>query len=325
MKRKLFLFAAMAMMTIAASAQKSGSTFLEFQTDFATASGVKPSIGLKGGFLTSIDTNVRLGAGLGIAEGTEFKYAPSMPLFGRAEFLFSGTNVRPFIDVDLGYSLNFEDFESGSVFLNPVVGVNFNKYYIGVGYMGATTLTENSVWTNSISLRLGMRFEGDTRSAFSNFFKRTTFGVEGVAGKHFGSTPNYDGYYSDNLTVLLASAHIMYNINEHWAAGIGANLGRSTYTEHYNSMDPDNVPYDGYFEVFARGEYTFDEIKQDIKPYVNADFGFTTLGTMLSPQVGVKYKDHIRVGLALPYRMPAYMDFEDESALGLELHVGYDF
>lgn len=317
----------MAMMALTAFAQKSNSSFLEFQTDFATTKGVKPSIGLKGGFLAGIDTNVRLGAGIGLTENTQFKYAPSMPVFGRLEFLFSGTNVRPFIDVDLGYSVNFEDFENGQVFINPMIGADFNKYYIGVGYLGSTSFAENSTWGSNIALRLGMRFDGSS-NPFAKFFKRTTFGVEGSYAHGFGkSKRNYGGGYDNSLNVLLASVHMMYNIDEHWAAGVGASYGYTSYKEHYDkkNLESSTVSHDGYIEIFGRGEYTFDEVKQDIKPYINADFGVTEWGTFVSPGAGIKYKDHIRAGIALPYREHAYHGDDSGNVLGLEFHIGYDF
>lgn len=314
----------MAMMALTAFAQKSNSSFLEFQTDFATTKGVKPSIGLKGGFLAGIDTNVRLGAGIGLTENTQFKYAPSMPVFGRLEFLFSGTNIRPFIDVDLGYSVNFEDFENGQVFINPMIGADFNKYYIGVGYLGSTALTENSTWGSNIALRLGMRFDGSS-NPFAKFFKKVSFGVEGSYAHSFGKSKEQDyGGYEDNLNILLASVHFMYNIDEHWAAGIGASYGTASKKEHSKYTDADTYSSED-IEIFLRGEYTFNEVKKDIKPYATLDLGMAYWGNLVAPQVGVKYKDHIRLGLSLPYREAAYHEEGGGDATCLQINIGYDF
>lgn len=323
--KKLFVFAAMAMMALTAFAQKDNSSFFEFQTDIPTIKGAKPSIGFKGGFLTGIDTNVRLGAGIGLTEDTQFNYAPNMPVFGRLEFRFNGTNVRPFVDVDLGYSVNFEDFENGQVFINPMIGADFNKYYIGVGYLGSTAFSENSAWGNNIALRLGMRF-GGSFTPFVNFFKKITYGVEGSYAHSLGKSevqPN-DGFYIDNLNILLASIHFMYNIDEHWAAGIGAGLGSVSKVSHSKHYD-DYTHSDSDIELFLRGEYTFNEVKKDIKPYATIDLGMAYLGKFVAPQVGVKYKDHIRLGLSLPYREAGFDEGEGNDATCLQINIGYDF
>lgn len=313
----------------------------EFQTNIGTAEGSKPDIGLQYSILKDIESNVYLGFGVGLNENTSFDFAPTMPLFGRAEFLFSNNGtVKPFIDFDLGYSINFEDFERGVLFIDPVVGIGFNNYRFGVGYWGGTSFCKGSEWSNAIGIRLGysMKRSKSKKIDWKNtgiykFLKKTTFGIEGSFGKCFDSPKSqmYTGYESDieSITTWTAGFHWMYNIDSHWSAGIGFNFGYISYkvvdndSNYHDSQDEKlELP-----EVFLRGEYTFDEIASDLNPYACLDLGIGN-GALFGAQAGVKYKDTYRLGISFMRRNKTIDTLGTDGSVasnGLELHLGFDF
>lgn len=315
------------------SAKAQKTCFLEFQTDIATVKESKPSLEFKGGILKNIDNNIRFGAGLGLEESSEFNAAPSIPLFLRTECMITNSgNCIPYIDLDLGYKLNLENFNQGGIFINPVLGLRFNKYSIAFGYEGFTSFAKNSEWGNAISIRLGYNFPYKSSgrrwkdTAMYRFFKKTTFGLDVSIGTGLGEVETKDSYltYSySGLTTESFGFHWVYNFNEHWAAGIGAQMTRDTYTEkidEYNQTQ-DYDEFDATF--FCRVEYTHDEIADNIKPYGNIDLGYGVSGVYLAPQVGIKYKDKYRLGVSFNNRSKRYN--KEGTCSSLNLNLGIDF
>lgn len=317
-----------------ANAQENKTTgFVEFQTDIAGAGN--PNISLKGGFLTPIDTNIKLGAGIGVTENTSFNNAPNIPVFGRAEFLFKNVgNVKPFIDFDLGYSLSTDDLEAGiqgAFFLNPTIGVHFNKFYIGAGYMGSSSFKKNSVWGHAGGVRIGYTIGGAWKdSALQKFFKRTKFGLDATAGIGVNSAVCNDEHFKNEYSGFSSYGigfHWLYSINEKWAAGIGAQYCatnyKEKYTPEYSNSSSESDKKEDDLDAFVRVEYTHDQLAKDVKPFAAVDLGASTMGGMyLSPQVGVKFKDSYRAGLALESRSCGLGD--EKGSLTLCLRLGVD-
>lgn len=311
------------------------TSFIEFQTDIPTAKHSKPDIGVKGGYLFGVDSNIKLGMGLGLEECVEFKTAPAIPLFLRSEFLISDSGgTLPFIDFDLGYNLNTENLDYGTLFINPMIGLRFNKVSIGVGYYGSTAFTDNSSWNNSISIRLGYNFDGlkiKKGNGLNRFLKKTSFGLDGSVGTNVGKTSVKNCYETSNtyefsgVSDISLGVHWLYNIDEHWSAGIGGQVYFDSYTEKEVSSSYGDEYNDGdtNVELFFRGEYTHDEIANKIKPYADFDLGFGGYGYYISPQIGVKYDDKYRLGLSLRNRSDMFG--YEYGGTTVNVNLGIDF
>lgn len=331
---------------VLAQQKSSNSTFLEFQSDFNLQKGVDPDISLKYGFLKNVENNIKLGAGVGIRENTSFDFAPSMPIFGRAEFMLSNNEtVNPYIDFDLGYIVNFEEFSQGAVFINPMLGLSVKKVNLGVGYFGGTSFAKGAQWGSAIAVRLGYNFNGNGKkfvwknSGLYKFFKHTTFGIEGSAAVGLSSATGKDEYRSGeakgkSLSARHIGIHWLYDIDQHWSAGLGAQFGTISYELEDRHNDSEEHK-DNNIDLFLRCEYTHDEIVKNLKPYADFDLGWSSVGRpgyVIGPQIGVKYKDHYRLGVSALYRGRAYFDgpYTDaenyaKSATTLQLNLGIDF
>lgn len=324
--------------SVFSNAQEKSSRFLEFQTDIPTVGG-NPVLDVQYGVLKQVDSNVKLGWGIGLSESTGFEHIPNIPLFGRAEFLLTNSgNVRPFFDFDLGMSINVEHIDNSAFFLNPVFGAYFNKFSIGAGYMGGKSFVEGAKWSSSISIRLGYTFSGAGKgkkmiwknTAMYRFMKHTTFGLEASIGTGLGKKKCDDKYHDGSyefsgLSCKSIGFHWLYDIDKHWAAGIGIQYGGFDYHKVSGSWNNEEDVSDDNMDAFLRCEYTHDEITKNLKPYGTIDFGINSYGggIYLAPQIGIKFKDQYRLGVSVGNRGGLY-DAEWD-ATTLQLHLGVDF
>lgn len=314
---KTFIAAVLMTVSVCADAQEKSSGFLEFQTGIPVPNG-NPSLEIRGGFLKRVDSNVKLGAGLGVIENSSFNATPQIPVFGRAEFLFTNTgNVRPYISFDLGSNINVEHIDYSLLFINPMIGAYFNRFNMGVGYVGANSFCEGSAWMSMIGVRLGYVF-GKTKTmdwkntALYRFMKHTTFCLEASYG--IGLCTDYSG-----LSLKCIGCNWVYALDDHWATGIGVDFGQFNYDDSYFGYS-DDVNWD----LYLRCEYTGSEIATQLKPYGCIDFGNCGLGdgVYIAPQIGVKYKKHYRFGISAANRSGFYGGGD---ALALHAHLGVDF
>lgn len=341
--KPLFLAVALSF-PFTASAQKKTPSFLEFQTDIYPGGG-NPAIGFKYGLFKEIDKNIRIGGGVGIMEETSFKYAPFIPLFGRAEFdLAKSGNLVPYMDFDLGYNLNCAHIKSGSIFVNPFVGLRFNnKFHLGLGYIGTATFGDQGAWANGVSLRFGATFGTNGESmnqmgnAISKFFKHTHFGLDlkgGFSLNHSIAESPYAEYKYNHFASGLLGFHWLYDINKHWATGMGLQMGVMSWNmdvEDYDANKKGGTDVD--ILALWRVEYTHDEIAKNLKPYADFDLGVGIGGCLISPQVGVKLKNKYRLGLAIATRTNLWEDcliyggdyLSPKAGVCIEFHTGIDF
>lgn len=328
----------------ALSIMAQNSSFLELQTVIPTVSGAKPDLQLNAGFLHHIDSHLKWGMGVGVMENTQFKFAPSVPVFTRLEFDFIDYgDYRPFLSVDLGYRANFEDFEDGSsVFVNPTLGVNLYRCYLGVGYFGSMATSKNAEWANAISIRIGARF-GDYDGSgnghlhmprpIKNFFKHSSFGIHATYGYGLGTTTIERKNENEETEYSLPSRYgagltWMYNFNDNWAFGLGATYTieyktEETRTYYYydgkttqeHKYDFDDSSWD--LDYFCRLQYTMDEIgSSSIKPYVSADLGLCRQGEsyFYAGQIGIKAWDWLKIGASCSV---------ENNFLGTDSYFGY--
>lgn len=319
--RKIALLSVCSVLAFSATAQN--SSFLEFQPSIATVSGAKPTLQINYGILHHIDSQLKWGAGIGIAESSEFNMAPSLPIFSRVEFDFTDKgNYRPFLGLDLGYSVNFEDFEYGSFFVNPTLGVSLYKCYLGIGYLGSMGTYTEAQWSNAINLRFGRRLGGKEGRAIMNFFKRTTLGIHALYGNGVPNKISNDYSEASNLTRWGYGLSWMYNFNAHWALGVYA-----TYIQKYsyetNDVNEDEVEGDG-IEAFVRLQYTMKQFGNlPLKPFANINCGYVDKGDGcmgVAGQVGVKIFDRFNVGATYLY-VPQFYHSLDAGSLNFVIGV----
>lgn len=321
------------------------STFLEFQTLIPTASGAKPDLQINFGYLHNIDDQLKWGLGVGISENTSFDFKPSLPVFTRLEFDFTSSgNYRPFLAADLGYSVSFEDFENGSVFVSPMFGVNLYRCYLGVGYSGGMATNENAEWSNCIGIRLGTRFGGSDGAHLhipepvKKFFRNTTFGLHAIYGLGLGTataTHEWSGgvyeYECSDLSRYGVGFTWLYDFNDNWAFGLGGTYSRYTYKDE----DGDEIRTHNDGDLFLRLQYTMDEIANlPIKPYASVDFG-SCIGAQgaedetpiyYAGQIGIKFWDKLKAGISYSRENAFYGDeYWSADANSLRIVLGVDF
>ncbi|MDE7381207.1 MAG: hypothetical protein K2N03_03645, partial [Muribaculaceae bacterium] len=113
---------------------------------------------IQGGFTSKVHKNISLGAGIGITEKWNFDQGPLIPMFGRA--VVSGTvkGFKPFFSFDVGYELNTANTDHGAVSVNPMVGLNFGKWYAGIGYLGHCWTQGGHGSTSTFNMKIGYNF-----------------------------------------------------------------------------------------------------------------------------------------------------------------------
>lgn len=151
--KKLLLTAALAAGALSASAI---NPFLEFQPVIAGDDHV--SFNLQGGITGKVHPHFRLGAGFGITEKWNFDTAPLIPIFARAQFETSIGKLKPFISLDIGYEINTDDTHWGAVLVNPMIGLQFGRWYGGIGYLAHCWTPSGADATSCFNMKIGYNF-----------------------------------------------------------------------------------------------------------------------------------------------------------------------
>ena len=151
--KKFLLSMILAVVAVTASAV---NPFFEFQP--VQAGENYTSFNFQGGIKGKVHPNIALGVGVGITEQWNFKQGPLIPIFGRAEFSGSFKGFKPFFSFDVGYELNTANTEYGAVLVNPMVGLNFGRWYGGIGYLGHCWTQKGSGSTNCFNMKIGYNF-----------------------------------------------------------------------------------------------------------------------------------------------------------------------
>ena len=151
--KKILLSVALGAAALSASAV---NPFLEFQP--VQAGDHFTAFNIQGGIKGKVHPNIALGVGVGITEKWNFDVAPLIPIFGRAEFSGRLGSLNPFFSFDVGYELNTENTDHGAVLVNPMVGLNFGRWYGGIGYLGHCWTQGHSGTTSCFNMKIGDNF-----------------------------------------------------------------------------------------------------------------------------------------------------------------------
>lgn len=151
--KKFFLSLLFAASALAAAAV---NPFFEFQP--VQAGDDYTAFNFQGGIKTKVHPNIAIGAGVGITEQWNFKDGPLIPIFGRVEFSGGLGGLKPFFSFDVGYEINTEHTEYGAVLVNPMVGLNFGRWYGGIGYLGHCWTQKGSGSTSCFNMKIGYNF-----------------------------------------------------------------------------------------------------------------------------------------------------------------------
>lgn len=130
--------------------------FLEFQP--VVAGGNTCHFNIQGGIHEMMSKNVGLGAGIGITEEWTFSQGPLIPIFVRGDFSGQVGSFKPFVSLDLGYAVNTAATSCGAVVVNPMVGLNFGKWYGGIGYEALCWTPKYAGTTSMFNLKVGYNF-----------------------------------------------------------------------------------------------------------------------------------------------------------------------
>lgn len=151
--KKLLLSLVLAVSAFTASAI---SPFLEFQPVQAGDDFV--AFNFQGGITGKVHPNIRLGLGIGITEKWNFDHGPLIPIFGRFQLEGPLGSLRPFFSFDVGYEINTDNTDCGAVLVNPMVGLQFGRWYGGIGYLGHCWTPKHAGTTSCFNMKIGYNF-----------------------------------------------------------------------------------------------------------------------------------------------------------------------
>lgn len=130
--------------------------FLEFAP--IVVGGDECRFNVQAGVMEGVHPNIGIGAGIGITEQWNFNNGPLIPIFVRGNFHGRLGNLNPFFSFDLGYAINTEDTHWGAIVVNPMIGLNFGKWYGGIGYEGLCWTPKHAGSTSCFNMKIGYRF-----------------------------------------------------------------------------------------------------------------------------------------------------------------------
>lgn len=332
---------------------KSTTGFIEIQPGIGITEGYKGELGLKIGFLTKASDNFKWGLGIGAqALNYEFSEIPLVPIFMRLEYQANSNSKNSFFaHLDAGYNLNIDNFDEGSIQLNPTLGSYFGNTYIGIGYIGSILTKSGSDTYHGVNFTLGQRFgnpiakshHGTGMKRFMSHTKGAISigGVLGITNVSYSDDYQHkiDGTMGSGANVNLAWT---YMFNDHFDFGIGTGIGERSVLEGIsNEYDSFSNTKDIVIPLFLRAEYTFFNKEKKIRPFIRADVGKLfgidyDFGMYLQPQVGVKYKkwfasiglESTSVDLINEYTESNFYnlhDFDNKSMLNPVLNIGIEF
>lgn len=152
--KKLFL--TLAGFIASVSAAFALNPFIEFQP--VIAGGGTCRFNVQAGIHEMMTKNIGLGAGIGITEEWNFDNGPLIPIFVRGDVTGNMGGVKPFFSLDIGYAINTENTDWGAVLVNPMIGLNFGKWYAGIGYQALCWTPKHADATNCFNMKIGYNF-----------------------------------------------------------------------------------------------------------------------------------------------------------------------
>lgn len=169
---------------------------VEFNPVFSTQSGADPAFNINYTANRRISDYVSVGVGAGVEETWKFKGSPMLPVFARVHAEDFSKKFSPFAHFDIGYEVGFGDNTNG-LMINPVVGVRYGAFSLGVGYRGFKSSMSGSKFASAVSINLAYTF-GLHRadSWFTRALSRLQFsigtGALFPAGKGYDASLNHD-------------------------------------------------------------------------------------------------------------------------------------
>ncbi|MDE5653465.1 MAG: hypothetical protein K2I48_08390 [Muribaculaceae bacterium] len=149
--KKILLCSALLTGAITASAITPFAEFQPIQVGYEWT-----AFNLQGGFTCKITDNISLGAGLGATQDWTFQTSPLIPVFGRFDASGKIKDFNTFFTFDLGYELYTYDPCIPIILVNPMVGLKFNKWYGGIGYLGHCLTSKGYI--NCFNMKIGYTF-----------------------------------------------------------------------------------------------------------------------------------------------------------------------
>lgn len=151
--KKLFVSLAVLLSSISCFAI---NPFLEFAP--VIAGGNTCRFNVQGGIYEKMHPNFGLGAGIGITEQWSFDNGPLIPIFVRGDVSGKVGGLNPFFSLDIGYAINTENTSCGAVVVNPMIGLNFGRWYGGIGYEALCWTPKHADSTSCFNMKIGYRF-----------------------------------------------------------------------------------------------------------------------------------------------------------------------
>ncbi len=292
------------------------------------------SFGAQIGAYRNVHDYVMAGFGVGITEVWNFKSRPALPLFVGLHAEDFSESFTPTFDFQFGYSFNTKSFDYSTLYINPMVGVRFNRIGLSVGYLGGIApQLEHSKWSSSINIRLAYYF-GYHATRMSRSLSHLSFMAEASLDMPLGAKKN-------NVSLGVGGGlniGLMWNATDEFEMGPIAGFHPMHTTEEFDDFKDS---YSDMWALFAlRGRYRFRDVSVGDKlyPWAQLDLGYAGGGDYMmssfywSPAVGVSYdvrdgKSSIDLGLGFntfKVKSGAYGD-DDFSAGCLRISLGYSF
>jgi hypothetical protein len=222
------------------------------------------------GISTYRKMNSYVGAGFGVAlqENWKFKSGLSFPIFATIHAEQFGAEFTPTFDFRVGYTLNTYKIGNSAVFINPTIGMRYQQFGFGVGYIGSMGMNEGATWASAINFRFNYYF-GAQEKAFSEAMRKFNFGVE-VTGEIYGGT-----YSTQSRGIRFASgyginASLLYPISDNFE--LGPMVGIHVVNGEYQSSGSFNT---AWMPIALRGRYNVRQAQfcNKFYPWARLDLG----------------------------------------------------
>lgn len=309
--------------------------------------GGTPSFGFELGAWRRVHDNVQLGFGVGMTERWDFKGNPSFPLYVGLHAEDFEKSFTPMFDFRLGYSFNTNGMDYSTFFINPMLGVRFNRFGLAVGYLGGKANMENSSWSSAINLRFTYYFgyhSTKTSNAIKNELSKLNVGAEWTADISTGP----DKYGTKGTSGFGLNVSLLYPVTDKFEVGpmVGfhyVSMAQKVYWAGVTGGEWDNNYGDLWLPLALRAKYSLRQISVAGRfyPWVQMDLGGSIStgvdlksGFYWSPAVGLSYdvrggRSSIDLGVGyhnLKMSKDIYMDNPGTFSSGvLRISLGYTF
>lgn len=268
------LTAFLASVTFTSRAEDKWRGIVNFDVANIDVKGNTPSFSIGLGAYQKVHPNVMVGFGAEIVESWKFKTNPAFPIFVGLHAEKFDENFSPMIDFTTGYSFDTGTFDNSSFFINPMVGVRFGHYGLGVGYLGTIANAEHSKWGSAINIRLAYYF-GYHKTKMSEAIRdNTNFGMELTADIPLNSGESVKGSSGGGLNLFL-----LYSVSDNFE--LGPTVGfHYLSTKIWNNWMIPGGDWDGdhgslWVPIALRGKYSARQfnIADKFYPWARLDLG----------------------------------------------------